>query len=345
MICNSILDTIGNTPVVRIKSFQDYSPAEIYLKLEGFNPTSSIKDRPALAMITEAEQTNRLKPGGTIIESTSGNTGKSLAMIGAARGYSVVIVADLKVPKPTLAFYRALGARIELVTEPDENGSLQGARIKRVKELLSEIPDSYNPDQYDNPNNPKIHAETTAKELLSDFNRIDVLVACVSTGGHMTGIAKTLKQHMPSVKTVAVDAVGSAIFSSSFKPYLMNGIGLSWRPGNVHLKDVDRFQLVSDVDAFSVCHLLAKREGILLGGSGGATLFACLHAAKNAPQEAKIVGVVADTGVNYLEQFYDEQWLLKKNLHLLPDVQALYERLDSTMTQEPPRRELTANSR
>lgn len=322
MIYESITETIGNTPVIHIKHFAP-DTKQVYLKIEGFNPTSSIKDRAAIYMIRHAEETGLLKPGGTIIESTSGNFGKSLAMIGAARGYKVIVVADPKISHSTLTFYQALGATVEMVSEPDQDGNYQKPRVERVKQLLKLLPNSYWPDQYSNPNNPRAHVVTTAEELLADFDQIDVLIASVSTGGHISGIAKALKQNMPNIDIVAVDAVGSSIFTETpYQPYLINGIGLSWCPVNLDMSIIDRVQFVSDVEAFSASQLLAQHEGILIGGSGGAVLFACLCEAR-IRQKAIIVAIIPDSGSNYLEEIFDKEWLTRHNLQLITNLNEL----------------------
>jgi 2,3-diaminopropionate biosynthesis protein SbnA len=317
MIYNSIVETIGNTPVVPVHSFPISSEHQLFLKLEYFNPTSSIKDRAAAYIIQNAERANLLTANTTIIESTSGNFGKSLAMIGASRGYRIVVVVDPKISKATLSFFKALGAEIEMVAEPDETGSFQSARLKRVQELRELIPDSFWSDQYSNPNNPQVHADITAYEILADFGQLDILVASVSTGGHLSGLAKTLKQNLPDLRVVAVDAVGSSIFGHHYKPYLMNGIGLSWQPANLYTQYIDYVQIVSDVNAFSTARLLAKHEGILIGGSGGAVLFASISVLQREKHPRRILGIVPDTGLNYLEQFYDDAWLDYHKLSLI----------------------------
>ena len=250
---------VGETPVVRLNRFAPEG-SQIMVKLESGNPAGSIKDRPALSIVEEAELTGRLAPGGTIVESTSGNFGKSLAMIGAVRGYRVVIVVDPKTSPSVANFCRACGARLEMVDTPDEQGEYQKPRVERVRRLLEEIPDAFWPDQYNNEANPQAHEESTAAEIAREVGEIDVLVATVSTGGHTSGLARALKHIYPHLKVVAVDAHGSSIFGTPYYPYLIRGIGLSWQPENADPRAVDWLHQVSDIEAFTTCRSLARHE-------------------------------------------------------------------------------------
>jgi 2,3-diaminopropionate biosynthesis protein SbnA len=315
MIYNNITDAIGDTPVVKLDCFSKYYDVNIYLKLESFNPTSSIKDRSGLHMIKMAEKEGMIKPGvSTIIESTSGNVGKSLAMAGAALGYEVILVVDPKASDLTIKYCTALGAKIELVTKRDKNGGYQRSRIDRVQQLLKDIPNSFTLDQYNNKYNVQAHEIGTAKELMHDFNQIDGISMCVSTGGHFTGISKALKKQYLGIKCLAVDSVGSSIFSSQSKPYLMNGIGLSWRPSILESEHIDSHLCVQDVCAFSICHQIALNTGMLIGGSGGAAIFGALNLARELQPGSNIVAVIPDSGMNYLNQFFDYKWLEEKGL-------------------------------
>ncbi|MEH1097928.1 PLP-dependent cysteine synthase family protein [Micromonospora sp. CPCC 205561] len=303
MIYESILDTVGRTPVVLLSKVNELAGCEILVKLESFNPGGSIKDRAALSMVTQAERDGRLKPNGTIVESTSGNLGKALALIGAAKGYRVVVVVDPKAPQSMINFVSALGAEIEMVDTPDENGGFQRPRLERVRQLLGELPDAFWPDQYNNPDNPRAHAEVTAAELLADVPRFDALVAAVSTGGHISGLAATVKRHLPEVVTVGVDAEGSAAFGHRPGKYAMRGLGLAWPPGNLDRSLVDRLHRVADSEGIATMRLLARAEGILVGESGGAAVFAALHHALRHPG-SRIVVVAADGGTNYLDESF-----------------------------------------
>jgi cystathionine beta-synthase/cysteine synthase A len=317
MICSSVLDTIGGTPCVGLGRLSSDPGADIYLKLEGCNPGGGVKDRSALRIVDEAEREGLLRPGSTIIESSSGNFGRALAMIGAVRGYRVVIVADPNVQRSAISFYRAMGAEVEMVELPAPEGGFQRARIDRVQELLVADPEnSYWPNQYANPCSVATHAETTALELLEDFPEIDVLVIAVSTGGHLSGIAPVVQSAAPGVEVVAVDAVGSAIFQPDYHPFRLRGLGLAWRPQILDYKAIDRVQLVADTDALSTARLAAREEGLLLGESASAVLFACLSAGSRH-RRGPIVGIAADSGVSYLEESFDGDWLAARGINQL----------------------------
>ncbi|WP_202799253.1 MULTISPECIES: cysteine synthase family protein [Moorena] len=313
-VFNNIFETIGHTPIVSLQHRLLPEGKTLYLKLEQFNPTLSIKDRTALGLIQAALETGKLKPKGTVVESTSGNLGKALAMLGAAMDFKVIIVVDPKVSTKNLNLYRAYGAQVEMVTTPDEHGGYQQARIARVKEIIKHHPNAYWPNQYDNPDNPAFHCNHTALEISHlDF---DLLVGAVSTGGHLSGIARWFKNNHPSVQVLACDVEGSAIFGTPFKPYLVNGIGLGWCAQNTDFSVFDYRCQISDQEAISMCHLLAQETGILLGGSGGVLVSAALTYLYRLHIRSALA-VIPDTGVNYLDQIYDKDWLSDKNVKLL----------------------------
>lgn len=313
MVYDSVLDLVGSTPIVRLRHLVVDNGSEILVKIESANPGRSIKDRAALSMIEEAERTGELRPGGTIVESTSGNLGKSLALIGAVKGYHVVLVVDPKVPRSVIEFAVALGAEIRLVDTLDQQGGYQRGRVACVQRMVADDPSLYWPDQYENPANPRAHAEWTAWEILDDVPEFDVLVAAVSTGGHITGLSRTLKTQLPGLTTVAVDAAGSAALGRPSHGYLMRGLGLAWRPGNLDVSLVDHVQLVADHEGMATCRMLARREGLLLGESAGAAVFGALHHAHCRPG-GRIVVVAADDGVNYLGESFDDGWLRARGL-------------------------------
>lgn len=327
MICESILKTVGRTPLVRLNHLAP-ADSDILVKIEAFNPGRSIKDRAAFFMVEEAERRGALRVGGTIIESTSGNLGKSLALIGAVKGYRVVLVVDPKTPASVLRFVKALGAEIDLVETPDPEGGYQRARIARVEALLARTPGAFWPNQYDNPDNPRAHAEHTAAELLDDLDGFDALVAAVSTGGHITGLSRTLKQQLPGLVTVGVDAAGSGAFGFPFTGYGMRGLGLAWPPGNLDAEVVDAVHLVEDYEGIATSRLLARCEGVLVGESSGAAVFAAMHFGHANPGTRCVV-IAADDGGNYLDESFDEAWLASKGIaatiaeHRLHDVEAL----------------------
>ncbi|MCK5522403.1 MAG: pyridoxal-phosphate dependent enzyme [Thiomargarita sp.] len=283
----------------------------------------SIKDRTALGLIQAAFKSGKLKPGGTVIESTSGNLGKSLAMLGAAMDFNVIIVVDPKVSTTSLNLYKAYGAQVDMVTTPDKHGGYQKTRICRVKELLKLHAGAYWPNQYDNPDNPTFHQNYTALEI-SHFD-FDLLVGAVSTGGHLSGIARWIKANRPTTQVLASDVEGSAIFGTPLKPYLMNGVGLGWRADNTDFSVFDHHCQISDQEAISLCHLIARERGILMGGSGGIVVCAALIYLL-ATNVKSALALIPDTGVNYLDQIYDEDWLSSKEIELLT-VPALLNRI------------------
>ncbi|MGW3352680.1 PLP-dependent cysteine synthase family protein [Nonomuraea rubra] len=307
MIYDNVLGAVGRTPLVRLRHLTPGNGTEVLIKLEAFNPGGSVKDRAASFMIDQAERHGHLKPGATIIESTSGNLGKALALIGATRGYRVILVVDPMVPRSTLAFANALGAEIDMVEIPDAQGSFQTVRYARVQRLIREIPDAYWPDQYNNPDNPRAHAQGTAYELLEDVGEFDALIVAVSTGGQISGLGSTLRPLLPRLTIVGVDAIGSSAFGFPYADHAMRGLGLAWQPRNLNLDVVDRVHLIADHEGMATCRLLARAEGLLVGESAGAAVFAALHHAHHYP--GRIVVVAADGGTQYLEDVFDDVWL------------------------------------
>lgn len=297
MKINSILEAIGNTPHVRLpKIFPDH---EVYIKLEKQNPGGSIKDRIALAMIEDAEKRGVLKPGGTIIEPTSGNTGVGLAWVGTVKGYKVILVMPESMSIERRRLAAAYGA--ELVLTPREKG-MKGA-IEKAEELQKNTPNSFVPQQFKNQANPKIHAQTTAKEIVQDFpDGIDILITGVGTGGHITGVGEVLKQKFPSVKIFAVEPTESPVIAGGNPgPHAIQGIGAGFIPETLDTKILDGSIQITKDEAFSYAKLLAKKEGILGGISTGASLAAVAEKIQelNLPSNAKILTFNYDTGERY----------------------------------------------
>lgn len=297
MKINSILEAIGNTPHVRLpKIFPDH---EVYIKLEKQNPGGSIKDRIALAMIEDAEKRGILKPGGTIIEPTSGNTGVGLAWVGRVKGYKVILVMPESMSIERRRLAAAYGA--ELVLTPREKG-MKGA-IEKAEELQKNTPNSFVPQQFKNQANPKIHAQTTAKEIVHDFpDGIDVLITGVGTGGHITGVGEVLKQKFPSVKIFAVEPTESPVIAGGNPgPHAIQGIGAGFIPETLDTKILDGSIQITKDEAFNYAKLLAKKEGILGGISTGASLAAVAKKIQelNLPSNAKILTFNYDTGERY----------------------------------------------
>lgn len=294
---DSILSTIGNTPVVRVnRLFGD--DHDVYIKLERANPGGSIKDRIGLAMIEDAERTGKLKPGGTIVEPTSGNTGIGLAMVAAVKGYPIILVMPESMSIERRRLMAAYGAKFELT--PREKG-MKGA-IARAQELLEEIPGSSMPQQFENPANVEVHKETTAKEIEADFpDGFDVLITGVGTGGHITGVAEVLKPKFPQLKVFAVEPEKSPVISGGQpSPHKIQGVGAGFVPANLHTDVLDGVIQVSEEEAFEMARRFAREEGVFAGASSGATLAAI---AKKLPEIEKgktVLGFCYDTGERYL---------------------------------------------
>ncbi len=324
-IYQNIADCIGNTPVLELHHSLVPDGKRLLLKLEYFNPSFSIKDRTALGLVKAAMASGKLKKGGTLIESTSGNLGKSLAMLGAAYGFRVIVVIDAKTSASVIRWCQTYGAQMEMVYETDKNGGYQKTRVARVRQLLAQNPGAFWPNQYDNDQNPAFHYATTGEEVAA--LKADAVFGSVSTGGHLCGISRKVKEKRPRTTVIACDVEGSAVFGGVFHSYLVNGAGLSWRSGNTDLFLLDKICTWSDQEAFSICRLLAQDNGLLVGGSGGLVICGALAWLRQKRSAAKsVVAVIPDSGVNYLEQIYSDEWLAGKNISLL-DQSELEERL------------------
>jgi cysteine synthase len=296
-VANNIAELIGQTPVVKLNTFTGPDEAEIYLKLESFNPGGSVKDRIALAMIEKAEQEGKLKPGATLVEPTSGNTGIGLAMIAAAKGYKAVIVMPETMSIERRNLLRAYGA--ELVLTPGAEG-MKGA-IAKAKELLEANPDWYNPAQFDNPANPQIHRETTAVEILESLPDLAAFCAGVGTGGTVTGVGEVLKSKRSDIIVAAVEPASSPVLSGGAPgPHKIQGIGAGFVPAVTNVEIFDEIITVSNEDAIDYGRRLAREEGILVGISTGANVFAAHQLAKKLGKGKKVLTVAPSTGERYL---------------------------------------------
>ncbi len=295
----NIVQTIGNTPLVRLNRLVPGNGAEIYAKLEFFNPMSSIKDRIAMNMIDNAEKSGKLKPGGLIIEPTSGNTGLGLAMIAAARGYTLVITMPETMSVERRMILEYLGAKIHLT--PGARG-MTGA-VEKAEELVKENPGSYMPSQFENPSNPEIHRKTTAEEIWSDMDgKVDIFVAGVGTGGTITGVGSLLKERKPSVKVIAIEPDSSAVLSGDKAgKHGIQGIGAGFIPKILDRKVIDEIIRIKDDEAIDTARKLAKLEGIFCGISSGANVLGALKVAER-PENAgkKVVVIICDTAERYL---------------------------------------------
>jgi cysteine synthase A len=297
MKANSILDTIGNSAHIRMQRL--FGNAEVWIKSERSNPGGSIKDRIGLAMIEAAERDGSLKPGGTIIEPTSGNTGVGLAMVAAVKGYKLVLVMPESMSLERRRLMLAYGATFDLT--PREKG-MKGA-IERALELVASTPGAWMPQQFENPANIDVHVQTTGPEILADFkdSPIDALITGVGTGGHITGCAEVLKKSWPNLKVYAVEPTLSPVISGGQPgPHPIQGIGAGFIPANLLTQLIDGVIQVDPEDAKEMARRAAREEGMLVGISSGATLAAIAHKLKELPAGSRILGFNYDTGERYL---------------------------------------------
>jgi cysteine synthase A len=297
MKANSILETIGNTPHIRVARL--FPDAEVWIKSERTNPGGSIKDRIALAMIEAAEADGSLSPGGTIVEPTSGNTGVGLAMVAAVKGYKLVLVMPESMSIERRRLMLAYGASFDLT--PREKG-MKGA-IERAIEIVESTPGAWMPQQFENPANVDVHVRTTAQEILKDFadTPLDVIITGVGTGGHITGVAETLKKHWPSLKVFAVEPELSPVISGGQPgPHPIQGIGAGFVPKNLHTDSIDGAIQVDAADAKEFARRAAREEGMLIGISSGATLAAIAKKLGDLPTGSRVLGFNYDTGERYL---------------------------------------------
>jgi cysteine synthase len=297
-VANNITELIGQTPLVKLNRLTDEKFATVYVKLEAFNPGSSVKDRIALNMINQAEVDGLLKPGSTIVEPTSGNTGVGLAMVAAARGYKLILVMPETMSIERRMLAAAYGA--EFVLTPGAEG-MKGA-IRKAEEILAENPEYFCPQQFNNPANPEIHRKTTAQEVWSDTDgKVDAFVAGVGTGGTVTGVGETLKGYNPNIKVIAVEPASSPVLSGGNPgPHKIQGIGAGFLPKVMNTSILDEIIQVTNDDAMDTARRLAKEEGILVGISSGAAVFAALTEAKKLGAGKIVVVVAPDTGERYL---------------------------------------------
>jgi cystathionine beta-synthase len=314
-VCNSILEAIGNTPLVRLNSVAKGMNAEILAKLENLNPGGSIKDRIGTAMIQEAENRGLLKPGGTIIEPTSGNTGTGLAMVACVKGYKMIFTMPDKMSEEKRSLLRAYGAKV-VVTPTNVSTDSPEHYIRVAERLARETPNSYMPNQYVNAANPLAHYQTTGPEIWRQTGgKLDVFVCGMGTGGTITGTGRFLKEKNRSVRVVGADPEGS-IYHPRFHgdkeephQYRVEGIGEDFMPKTMDMTVVDDVIQVSDKEAFHYARRLAREEGILVGGSGGAAVYAALQVAKNLKRGQIVVTLLPDSGRNYLTKLYSDDWM------------------------------------
>ena len=294
----NILELIGNTPVVKLNKLKDKNSAQIYCKLEFFNPLGSVKDRIALNMIKEAEKNNLIHPGDTLIEPTSGNTGIGLAYVAAVKGYKMILVMPDTMSKERIKILKALGAEVLL----SEGSKGMKGSIEKAEELKNEK-GYFQPGQFTNPANPEAHRKTTAMEILKQVPDIDAFVAGVGTGGTITGVGEILKKEIKdkNILIVAVEPEDSPVLSGGNPgSHKIQGIGAGFVPKVLNTRIIDEIIKVKNEDASKIARLLARKEGIFAGGSSGAAVWAAIQISKRLPKEKKIVTLLPDTGERYL---------------------------------------------
>jgi cystathionine beta-synthase len=311
----SILEVIGNTPLVRLNKVSQGLKPTILAKLENLNPGGSVKDRIGIAMVEQAEKKGLLKPGGTIIEPTSGNTGVGLAMVASVKGYKMIFVIPDKMSEEKSSLLRAYGAKV-VVTPTNVATDSPEHYIRVAEKLARETPNSFMPNQYENRANPEAHYRTTGPEIWRQTGgRMDVFVCGMGTGGTITGTGRFLKEKKKGLKIVGADPEGS-IFYPRFHghteephQYKVEGIGEDFMPGTMDMSIVDDVIQISDRDAFLMARRLAREEGILVGGSGGTAVQAALKVAEDLPEKKTIVTLLPDSGRNYLSKLFSDKWM------------------------------------
>jgi cystathionine beta-synthase len=321
MYCNNILETIGNTPMVKLNRVAEGVKATVLAKVETFNPGNSIKDRMALKMVEDAEKAGLLKPGGTIIEGTSGNTGMGLAIAAIVKGYKCIFATTDKQSKEKVDALKAFGADVVVCptnVDPEDPRSYYSVAAR----LNREIPNSFYPNQYDNPSNTQAHYETTGPEIWEQTEgKIDHLVVGVGTGGTICGIAKYLKEKKPSVKVWGIDTYGSVfkkyketgIFDKNeIYPYVTEGIGEDFLPKNVDFNLIDHFEKVTDKDAALMTREIVKKEGIWVGNSAGSAMAGLMQLRDNFKEGETVVVVFHDHGTRYLGKIFNDNWMREK---------------------------------
>ncbi|HOU54832.1 MAG TPA: cystathionine beta-synthase [Myxococcota bacterium] len=313
-IQDTILGAIGSTPLVRLNRIGAGLGVTLLAKVEYLNPGGSIKDRIGLAMIEEAERQGLLRPGGTIVEATAGNTGAGLAIAAACRGYRCLFVVPDKMSPEKILLLKAYGAEVVITptaVAPDSPDSYNSVADR----LAREIPGAWRPNQFANPANPEIHYRTTGPEIWRDAGgRVDVLVAGIGTGGTISGVGRYLKEQDPRIVVVGADPVGSILSGDSPCPYLVEGIGEDFIPATFDRQVVDEFIRVTDAESFQMARRLAREEGLLVGGSAGTATVAAIRYAQRLPEGKVIVVVMPDGGRNYLARIFSDAWMRERGL-------------------------------
>ncbi len=315
-VAQSILDTIGQTPMVQLQKIGKDTPASIFAKLEFFNPGGSVKDRMARFIIEDAERKGLLKPGGTIVENSSGNTGAALAMIAAVKGYRCIITIPDKMSQEKINLMRAFGAEV-IVTPTDVPADSPESYYSVARRLAKEIPGAFYPDQYNNPMNIEAHYRTTGPEIWQQMDgQIDYVVGGIGTGGTLSGVGRYIKEQNPDVKIIAVDPEGS-VFYGYYKTgkipqphvYQVEGIGEDYLVEAVDFDVLDDIIQVNDTESFLMARELARKEGIFAGGSSGSAMVGALKIARELTEPKRIVVILPDSGYRYLSKIYNDEWM------------------------------------
>lgn len=315
---NNILELIGNTPILKLNQLGSNLPCRVYAKLEFLNPGGSVKDRIGISMIQAAEEQGLIKPGYTIVEPTSGNTGLGLAMAAIAKGYKMVFTLPDKMSKEKIDLLKAFGAKV-IITPTNVPADHPANYIKVAERIVKETPDSFMPNQYFNKANPQAHYKTTGPEIWKQTEgKIDILVASMGTGGTISGTARYLKEKNPEIRVVGVDPEGS-IYHHEFygtqgevHSYKVEGIGEDFHPSNLDFKLIDEIVTVTDKESFLTARELTRKEGLFTGGSAGAAVFAALQVARRPENKGKLLVVILpDTGRNYLNKIYSDEWMVE----------------------------------
>ena len=320
-IVETILETVGNTPMVRLRHVAAECPATVLAKLESFNPGGSVKDRIAVAIVQEAEAKGLLKPGGTIVEATSGNTGMGLALVASVKGYRAIFVMPDKVSKEKINLLKSFGAEVVITPTalpPDSPESY----YEVAKRIGRELPGAYLANQYYNPTNPEAHFRTTGPEIWKQTEgKVDYFVAGLGTGGTISGTARYLKQQNPKIKVIGADPIGSILKDYFYtkkmvpaKTYKVEGIGEDFLPGTLDFSMIDEVIPVNDAQSLNLARRLAREEGILAGGSSGTALFAALQVARQAKPGQVVVVLIPDTGERYLSKVHSDEWMRDNRL-------------------------------
>ncbi|MCB0274885.1 MAG: cysteine synthase A [Calditrichaeota bacterium] len=318
-IAKSALEAIGNTPLVKLNKLGDAFPSNIYAKMEFLNPAGSVKDRMALFMVEDAEKRGLLKPGGTIVENSSGNTGSALAMIAAIKGYKCIITMPDKMSQEKQNLMRAFGATV-VVTPTDVPADSPESYYSTARRIAAETKDAFYPDQYNNPMNIEAHYRTTAPEIWEQTEgKIDIFVSGIGTGGTLSGVARFLKEKNPDIKVVAVDPHGS-VFYDYWKTgklpephvYQVEGIGEDYLVKAVDFNVIDDIIQVNDEQCFHTARELASKEGIFAGGSSGAAIWGALRVAEQEKEAKNIVVILPDSGSRYLSKVFNDDWMRSK---------------------------------